>query len=666
MPVTPLPPGTASEGYYIEDEDRFAGTPAQLDGSLFLTDTPDGTAAGGFVSRAVSGEQLRTLLAGPIGNAAKLPVKNVNSLARRDALDPLTMCLGTECLVYDSGTRYVLRYTYFTTPGCLTVFLDGNFRAGELITAQWMDAAEHFSGLRAFQEDPAGYLYHTGDYRRGYVSDASEEQAYVFQGPNNTSQPYPATSASDASWRHIGKTDVPAPVPLPAPNRRPSLTKAVRWLTNAARTAAGGTGVSLEELLALEPANMCAGDLVTVENDPQGAYKTYRVIYDGALRPPGSGLYVFADGDFVAGQTVPARVVRADAKAAGVPAYLSLPSGYAFAVDELVRAFVNGTASEQFFAAKLAGSAPPPTSVAGDTYWRHVNETDVPDPRPVSFQQLTGSLYDNAQAADELAAKLANASNLNDLADKPQAIVNLGLPAWLTTQLGEIGVVSLVDEQDFPASTGSNANLRGAAPALNTAYFLSATAAAAENSVLRLLAPTNNGFNVGQPIRVRLAENALPVVLYLYTGTAKLTVIQPGESLLLAWTYANAKTVDPAGSGLVWQVIERGGGSSNAPPVALTPTAGTVALDFAVTPRRTLAATGNVSFTTMNRSTVGAEKTVRVKNTTGAAITLSYEAWVSYGAALPATLAAGKTMILTLACYGTSVSDVDAAAVLSN
>lgn len=105
-----------------------------------------------------------------------------------------------------------------------------------------------------------------------------------------------------------------------------------------------------------------------------------------------------------------------------------------------------------------------------------------------------------------------------------------------------------------------------------------------------------------------------------------------------------------------------------ASPTALTPTSGTVTLDFAANPRRTLAANGNVSFVTSNRSTAGAEKTVYLKNTTGSDITLTYEAWVVMmnGTPLPVKLAANKELIIVLTCLGTSVSDVKVAAVTQN
>lgn len=319
-------------------------------------------------------------------NALTVPLKIVRTLVDRDALEPLTICLETECIVIDPAPgapkRYVLRYTPFTTPGRLIVWRDGaQFGpSGVKSSGQWMDAAAPFSGLRAFQEDPAGYLYHTGDYRRGYVSGASEEQAYVFQGPDGTNQPYPTSINSDANWRHIGRTDVPAATPLPPPNHRPAAAKEVRWLDSAARDAAGATDdtETLADLLALEPRNMHAGLPITVENDSQGAYQPYRVIYDGAPRPPGTGLYVFATASYEAGVTVPAKVVRAHAPEAFATPYASVDgTTYVWPLGKYASNYVGSPATLQFFLPRTAGIHPEPTEGGDATHWEPVSSQVV-------------------------------------------------------------------------------------------------------------------------------------------------------------------------------------------------------------------------------------------------------------------------------------------------
>jgi hypothetical protein len=170
------------------------------------------------------------------------------------------------------------------------------------------------------------------------------------------------------------------------------------------------------------------------------------------------------------------------------------------------------------------------------------------------------------------------------------------------------------------------------------------------------LAASTNSLSFGLICALRNIGTTTAPVQTNITGSTFSDTIQPGE--FVWYKQKDAST---------FEVVLRGRtDGATAPPVALTPTTGAVALNFAATPRHTLAATGNVSFTTTNRAVGGAEKTVRIHNTTAAAITLAYEAWTTYGAALPTSLAAGKYLILTLICYNTTIADVDAAAVLSN
>jgi hypothetical protein len=264
MPATPLPPGTASTGYYISDEDPFAGTAAQFDGLLFDVDVPDATAPGGFVSRSVTGAQLRAFLEG--GLAPDL----------RPGITKFVRCLDTAQPGYTAGDTYLLHYPETA-----------------LVMNQW---------------------------------------AVVEFYPGATSSP-----------------------------------------------------------------------------------TVVRAVYDPAPRAGTVGLRAFQYSDLQA--FVPVRWVLATDKAAGIPAYLSLPSGYSFIVDELVRHYVADATTEQFFAAKLAGSAPPPTSISGDTYWRHVNAADVPAPGGggVSAAQLEAvrtTAAQSATVASSYSLTLADAGNI--------------------------------------------------------------------------------------------------------------------------------------------------------------------------------------------------------------------------------------------------------------
>lgn len=84
-----------------------------------------------------------------------------------------------------------------------------------------------------------------------------------------------------------------------------------------------------------------------------------------------------------------------------------------------------------------------------------------------------------------------------------------------------------------------------------------------------------------------------------------------------------------------------------------------VALDFATAPAHTLELEGDVTFTaTSNRADLRGKR-IRLRNTTGGAVTLAYPSdWDELGAGLATSLAAGKTAILTLECYGPAESDV--------
>lgn len=95
-------------------------------------------------------------------------------------------------------------------------------------------------------------------------------------------------------------------------------------------------------------------------------------------------------------------------------------------------------------------------------------------------------------------------------------------------------------------------------------------------------------------------------------------------------------------------------------------TTGTVNLDFTAlqATEQRINMTGDITFTTSN-ITAGANFDVRL--VAGASSrTVTYPAgWVSFGVALPTTIAAGKVVRLTLSSGGTANADVDVAAVVS-
>lgn len=88
-------------------------------------------------------------------------------------------------------------------------------------------------------------------------------------------------------------------------------------------------------------------------------------------------------------------------------------------------------------------------------------------------------------------------------------------------------------------------------------------------------------------------------------------------------------------------------------------TSGTVNLDMAAVHGtiQTIAATGAITFTTSNRA-AGREVTLII-SAGGSSRTLAWPSWIAVGAALPTTLASGKTLVATV----TFVDTTDAAAI---
>jgi len=85
----------------------------------------------------------------------------------------------------------------------------------------------------------------------------------------------------------------------------------------------------------------------------------------------------------------------------------------------------------------------------------------------------------------------------------------------------------------------------------------------------------------------------------------------------------------------------------------------TTDIDFDLKAFRALALTGNITFTTSHKA---AGKTVTLKILADASVrTFTFPAWIFVGAAAPASIAANKTAILTLTCFGTADTDIIAA-----
>lgn len=94
-------------------------------------------------------------------------------------------------------------------------------------------------------------------------------------------------------------------------------------------------------------------------------------------------------------------------------------------------------------------------------------------------------------------------------------------------------------------------------------------------------------------------------------------------------------------------------------------TTGSVALNFATLTgtRQSITATGNITFTTSNLA-AGRGLELRI-SAGGSTRTLTWPAWVAFGAALPTSLASGATIIVSLFANSTTDGSVDAVAVVS-
>src|SRR4051812_18111156 len=87
--------------------------------------------------------------------------------------------------------------------------------------------------------------------------------------------------------------------------------------------------------------------------------------------------------------------------------------------------------------------------------------------------------------------------------------------------------------------------------------------------------------------------------------------------------------------------------------------AATTNIDLDGASLQTVSLTGNVTFTTSNRAS---GKSVSVRIICDASTrNFTFPSWVPLGAALPASIAASKTAVLSLTCYGPNDTDIVAA-----
>lgn len=94
-------------------------------------------------------------------------------------------------------------------------------------------------------------------------------------------------------------------------------------------------------------------------------------------------------------------------------------------------------------------------------------------------------------------------------------------------------------------------------------------------------------------------------------------------------------------------------------PSAIT-YAASIALNFDGVAIQTLTLTGDVTLTTSNRAT-GKSVLVKLLASGGVRTFTSLPSWVWVGGTAPASLASGKTALLSLTCFGTAETDIVAA-----
>lgn len=188
---------------------------------------------------------------------------------------------------------------------------------------------------------------------------------------------------------------------------------------------------------------------------------------------------------------------------------------------------------------------------------------------------------------------------------------------------------------------------------LTNIFFYYATTAPLANAKIKLSATTAATQAGGY-------DTQLPVLLNVFTAVA---VELSGAAYILDGGYYNSLT----GTGTVYlygsvkvgtvaagiTVVDRRGSTEATGPLTY---AASVAADFGAAALQTLTLAGNVAFTSANRA---AGKSLAVRLLCDAtARTLAFPAgWVFLGAA-PTSLAATKTAVLSLTCYGPNDTDV--------
>jgi hypothetical protein len=97
------------------------------------------------------------------------------------------------------------------------------------------------------------------------------------------------------------------------------------------------------------------------------------------------------------------------------------------------------------------------------------------------------------------------------------------------------------------------------------------------------------------------------------------------------------------------------------PPELGYATSGTIALGLNGRSLARILLTGNATFTLAGIA-AGETLQLALKNNTGGAVTLAWPAWNATGSGLPASLAAGASLVVTIRAFGTTIGDCYASA----
>lgn len=130
--------------------------------------------------------------------------------------------------------------------------------------------------------------------------------------------------------------------------------------------------------------------------------------------------------------------------------------------------------------------------------------------------------------------------------------------------------------------------------------------------------------------------------LALFNGTSG-TVIKDGGN--------------PANGSLSWAFSTLQATRYTLPLVTGYPGSGTCTLDLSAQNNILITVTGDITFVGANRA-AGFKNWLMLKNTSGAARTLTWPAWTASLSELPSRIANGQTLEVLITCTGTSVSDV--------